>query len=822
MADPVNVLLVDDKVENLNALAAMLEPSGATLVCAQSAEEALLALVQHDFAAIVSDIRMPGMDGLEFAKLVKTRKRTRHIPILFLTAHLHEEQDALRGYDVGAVDYLSKPINPEILRSKVGVFIELFSKTRDLGIANEALRRESAERERIAAELRAANSVLEARIEARTAEAVAASRTAQYNEERLRQALAGAQAGVWDYDLVRHERHWSPEMFELHGLEPSDQAPSLEELSARIHPDDQQRMQAAMNTAIERGGPFELEFRLVRPDGRTIWVSSKGTVDRAGGRPVAARGMNQDVTARKSVELALRESEKRIRVSNEAAGLGTYVADLLEDRIRYGPYLCQVIGLPVGSETRLQNGFNFVHPDDQKRLREALKASADPAGDGRMKMELRVLRPGGEVRWFSFSAQLEFRDTPKGPIPVEQVGAIFDVTERRHAETALREADRRKDEFLATLAHELRNPLAPLRNGLQILKISSDDAEVTEKVHAMMERQVNHLVRLVDDLLEVSRITRGKILLRKEPEDLVALVRNAVETARPLIEAGRHDLELQLPSEPLTIEADPVRLVQVFANLLNNAAKFTEPGGKISLAVARDGATAIVRVRDTGVGISATMLPRVFDVFVQADEGRSRSQGGLGIGLSLARTLVEMHGGTIEAQSAGADAGSEFSVRLPLSEQPTTSGAETRRTAGHAAPLSGCRLLLVDDNRDTADSLAVMLQLLGSEVEVVYDGAAALLAVTTRHCDAVLLDIGMPGMDGYEVARCIRNQPELRTLVLIAMTGWGQMEDRKRSMEAGFDHHLVKPVDLESLQRLLEGVRDARPARFEDVSRRDT
>jgi PAS domain S-box-containing protein len=682
MDEPVKILLVDDKEENLNALGAMLEPSGAALVRARSAEEALLALVEHEFAAIVLDIRMPGMDGLELARLVKQRKRTQHIPILFLTAHMIDERDALRGYDVGAVDYLGKPVNPDILRSKIGVFIELFSKSRELAAANAALRVESAERERIAAELRAANNALEARVEMRTAEAVEASRVAQYSEERLRQALVAARAGVWDYDLLRREFHWSPEMFELHGLEPGERAPTAEEFAIHLHPEDRLRTEAAIGEVIARGGPFELEFRVIRRDGHEVWISSKGLVEHdSAGRAVAARGVNQDVTARKRVEQALRDSEKRMRVANEAAGLGTYVADLQAQRIRYGPYLCQVLGLPPGSETPLRDAMHFVHPDDRAKLRAALEAARDPAAEGRSKLELRVLRPGGEVRWYSYSGQFDFQDTPRGRVPVGQVGAIFDITERKLAETALQEADRRKDQFLATLAHELRNPLAPLRNGLQILQISRDDGEVTDKVHEMMNRQVNHLVRLVDDLLEVSRITRGKILLRREPSDLSTLLRNAVETARPLIESGRHGLELQLLPERLIVDADPVRLVQVFANLLNNAAKFTEPGGKISVSVARDGASAVVRVRDNGVGISAEMLPRVFDVFVQADEGQTRSQGGLGIGLSLARTLVEMHGGSIEAHSSGPGTGSEFNVRLPLSAQAEPPPMDPRRPA---------------------------------------------------------------------------------------------------------------------------------------------
>jgi PAS domain S-box-containing protein len=803
--EPVNVLLVDDRVDNLNALEAILEPTGARLVRAQSADEALMALVRDEFAAIVLDIRMPGMDGLELARLVKQRERTRHIPILFLTAHMLDEREALLGYDVGAVDYLSKPIKPEILRSKIGVFIELFANARALAV-------ESAERRRVAAELREANDALEARVEERTAEAVLASRLARESEERLHQALAAARAGVWEYDFARDEGRWSPEMFDLHGWERSSRAPSFEQFRQHLHPDDRQPASRAMSSAIEKGGPFELEFRFVRPDGEAIWISSSGIVELGpDGQAVASRGVNQDITARRSAEQAMRESEKRLRIANEVAGMGTYIADLENDRLRYGPSLCQMLGVPAGTETRLEDGFRFIHPEDLPRLRAALEAALDPASEGRARLELRVLRSDGEIRWCSYSSQLEFRETPTGRVPIYQFGATFDITDRKQAEVSLKEADRRKDEFLTTLAHELRSPLAPLRYGLEILRMAGNDREATEQVHAMLERQVEHMVRLVDDLLEVSRITRGKIELRMERVELGEIVRSAIETVRPLIDSARLDLEVSLPSEPLELDADPVRLVQVFANILNNAAKFTDEGGKVWLTTSRQAGEVVIAIRDTGLGISAEMLPRIFEAFAQADHGRSQSQGGLGVGLHLARVLVELHGGRIEASSAGPGTGSEFRVRLPFSSERPARRQETPGCdAGEFAPI-GLRALVVDDSRDTADSLALMLRALGSEVEVAYSGATALDAIARRRPDVVLLDIGMPGMSGHEVASCIRAQPELRGLTLIAVTGWGQAVDRQRSKEAGFDHHLVKPVGLDSLQGLLASLAPAAP-----------
>ena len=369
----------------------------------------------------------------------------------------------------------------------------------------------------------------------------------------------------------------------------------------------------------------------------------------------------------------------------------------------------------------------------------------------------------------------------------------------------MREADRRKDEFLATLAHELRNPLAPIRNSLHILRLTASNEPATERVCEMMERQVNHMVRLVDDLMEVSRITRGKIELHKEPIEIAAVVRSAVETSRPLIEAAGHQLAIAVPPEPLLIEGDLVRLAQVLANLLNNAAKYTEDGGQIWLTARQQGGMAVISVRDSGMEISAEMLPRVFEVFAQADRSTSRAQGGLGIGLSLVRSLVEMHGGSVEAQSAGPGQGSEFLIRLPVAQG-------TRRTATYPSEpdstriLPARRILVVDDNRDAAESLGMLLKFLGADVRVVGDGRSALEIISSYRPSVVLLDIGMPGMDGYEVARRIRAQPDLGEVMLIALTGWGQEDDRRRSQSAGFDHHLIKPADIGALRALLDSV----------------
>ncbi|WP_397571602.1 PAS domain S-box protein [Schlesneria sp. T3-172] len=366
------------------------------------------------------------------------------------------------------------------------------------------------------------------------------------------------------------------------------------------------------------------------------------------------------------------------------------------------------------------------------------------------------------------------------------------------------DADRRKDEFLATLAHELRNPLAPIRNSLQILKMPQVDEATARQSREMMERQVHHLVRLVDDLLDLSRVMRGKIELRKEAVELASIVARAVETARPLIDSQGHRLEISLPEESLVIDGDPVRLTQVVGNLLTNSAKYTDAGGHIHLTIRREGDLAVLSVKDTGIGIAPEMLPRVFELFVQADHATTKAQGGLGIGLTLVKNLVEMHGGSVSVTSEGLGQGSEFTVRLLLMNRQQQNGDDSNHTAdGAEVPHARHRVLVVDDNQDAALSLTMLLRLHGHEVQVAHDGLSALKLAETFHPAVIFLDIGMPGMDGYEVARRIRKNPEMKGTVLTALTGWGQLEDRRRTAEAGFDYHLVKPPEPQAVENIL-------------------
>jgi PAS domain S-box-containing protein len=383
------------------------------------------------------------------------------------------------------------------------------------------------------------------------------------------------------------------------------------------------------------------------------------------------------------------------------------------------------------------------------------------------------------------------------------VNVLVDISDRKDAELLLLEADRRKSEFLAMLAHELRNPLAPLRNGLQIIRLAQGDA--LEQARAMMERQLGHMVRLIDDLLDLSRISNGKIELRKERLDLAVAVRDAVETSRPLIEELGHELIVDWPSRPIFVDGDRTRLAQVFANLLNNSAKYTDRGGHIRLTVERQGSDAVVRVKDDGMGIPGDVLPRVFDLYAQGARALNRAQGGLGIGLSLVRSLVERHGGRVEARSAGPGKGSEFVVRL--SAELSAGKDDSHLDGGGAGGAGGSRyrILVVDDNRDAALSLAAVLAMMGHEARTAFDGVEALEAAAFRP-DVVLLDIGLPGLNGYDVCRRMRGQPGGDEVVLIAQTGWGQEEDKLRSKEAGFNFHLVKPVEPAALEKLLAGL----------------
>jgi PAS domain S-box-containing protein len=551
-------------------------------------------------------------------------------------------------------------------------------------------------------------------------------------------------------------------------------------------------------------GPFlnrRLELPATRKDGSEILIELTISAPEGAGHPTFTAFI-RDITASKQAERALRASEERFRSLVGATTSIVWTADEAGEFVTPQPSWTAY----TGQSWEQLRGFGWieaVHPDDRQRIRE-LWESARNAGslfsaDGR-------LWHAGSGAHRHFEARGIPVHEPEGSVR-EWVGMYVDVEDQRQAEkqayglmAELREADRHKDEFLATLSHELRGPLAPLRNTLEILKRAGADPDVLERARRTMERQLDQLVRLVDDLLDVGRISRGRIELRRQRVELASVIHHAVEAVRAAPECRDHDITVTLPTQQLYLDADPVRLVQAFGNLLNNGCKYSSPGARITLTAQRQGSDVVVTVKDEGIGIAADVLPKIFEMFAHGRSGGEH--GGLGIGLALAKRLVEMHGGSIEARSEGAGRGSEFVVRFPLlveeAAQPAAPPSAEPRSTGSR------RFLVVDDNEDSASSLALLLQISGHEIHVAHDGLEALAAAEQFRPDVALLDIGLPKLNGHDVARRIRAQPWGRGMVLVALTGWGQDVERRKSKEAGFDHHVVKPVDYAALLRLLE------------------
>jgi PAS domain S-box-containing protein len=514
---------------------------------------------------------------------------------------------------------------------------------------------------------------------------------------------------------------------------------------------------------------------------------------------VLTGGMAIDITDHKRAEEALRRSEAQFRQLADALPQIVWTARPDGFIDYYNERWYEFTGFPRG-EYGEASWKPILHPDDAERCVETYFGCIRSGQLYQIEYRFKDRSTGG-YRWFLGRAY-PVRDE-EGRI-VRWFGTCTDIDDTKRAEEALKEADRRKDEFLATLAHELRNPLAPIRYGLQLLRLPAHSGPMLEQTFTMLERQMGQMVRLIDDLLDVSRITRSKLELRKERVELDTVVKSAVETSRPLMEAFGHELFVSLPPEPVVLDGDLTRLAQVFANLLNNSARYTAHGGRIHLLAARQGNDIVVSVKDTGAGISAEMLPHVFEMFMQGDRSLERRQGGLGIGLTLVKRLVEMHGGSVEARSEGLGRGSEFLVRLPVvstpapSEYPRPHSNGTTGTTGLPA-----RILVVDDNEDAARSLSLLLRHRGHEVRTAHDGVEAVTAATEFRPAIAILDIGLPKLNGYDVARRIRSEPWGQDVMLIALTGWGQGEDKLRAREAGFDHHLTKPVDPAELLHLL-------------------
>jgi len=694
------------------------------------------------------------------------------VPILLFADAQSERSERGRSIEgCGNVLLLERPLRMRTLRNAVHNALRTRRRQYDLRDRFEAARRD------VSSARRTENALRE-------------------SEMRLRVMQEAAHSGVFDHDFATGRTYWSSELAALYGGSDAGQpAVSLRGWMEHVHPDDRERVLGAVRRAVEHGD-FSLEFRVVWPDGGVHWLDSRaGVVFDDAGRPLRMLGVQVDVTEAKRAEqsrallAAIVESSDDAIVTKSLQGIITSW-NAGAERI-FGYAAGEVIGRSI--EILIPKERLFEEAEILARVRAGLRVD-----------HYETVRVTKEGRPIDISLTVSpVRDGRGEIVGVSKVAR--DVTERkrmdrllRASEAALREADRRKDEFLAMLAHELRNPLAPIRNAVGLLAAQPSGAVALDPIHQILDRQVAHLSRLVDDLLDVSRSSRGRIQTEEEPLVLAPLVEMAVETARPLIEMRHHALAVRLPDEPIGLLGDRVRLVQVIGNLLANAAKFTPPGGHVTLTAAREGSDVTIAVRDDGIGIEPEALPRIFDLFVQEEPSLARTQGGLGIGLTLVRDLVGLHGGRVEARSEGRGHGAEFRVTLPVFE----SAAPGDAPVGPEPARPRLRVLIAEDHRDTADSLRMLLERQGHAVRLARDGVEAVRAFGEERPDVALVDIGLPGLDGFEVARRIRAAARSGRVVLIAVSGYGREDDKRAARDAGFDHHLTKPVDLRELLRL--------------------
>ena len=625
------------------------------------------------------------------------------------------------------------------------------------------------------------------------------------SEARYRSALKAGRMGSWETDYVAGIRTWTSEGLALFGIDLPEGRGTVggddDEYERALHPDDRHLAHDYRRRA-DHEDSFAADYRIVRPDGTQLWLSGRGLVvaRRPDGRAHRLVSIMADVSERRRAEEHLLVERERLALALAAGQMGAYDLDIRLDLLWWSPETYSIFGVdPASFVPTRESVIELVHPDDRAGfLRQRTQAieRREP-----FAAELRILRGGKSLAWIAHRGHTAYDEAGR---PVRHFGITMDITERKSAEQSMREADRKKDDFIATLAHELRNPLAPIRNAVSLLRRSRvDDPQVTW-CRDVIDRQVAQMTHLLEDLLDVSRMARGQLRLRLETTPISTAIERAVEIARPAIDAGGHRLEVTLPAAPIFVRGDLTRLAQVFSNLLINAAKYTRESGTVTLCAEASGDDVLVRVVDTGIGLGPEQLPQIFEMFGQMASALDRSQGGLGIGLSLARRLVEMHGGTIAARSDGPGRGSEFSVRLPQAAVVAREPAQARTSADDGPRW---RILVADDLADSAESLALLLETMGHTVRVAYDGEEALAIGESFRPEVALLDLGMPRLNGYEACRRLRSLAWGRDTTLVAQTGWGQSEDRRRTQDAGFDHHVVKPVDVD---RLIAWLREAR------------
>ena len=611
----------------------------------------------------------------------------------------------------------------------------------------------------------------------------------------LNRAQAVAHIGSWRMDICNNILKWSDENFRIFGI-PKGKPLTYQSFFDIVHPADQHFVDAAWKDALT-GKPYDIEHRILVGQ-KVKWVREQAELEfDEHGSLLGAFGTTEDITEIKSSQEALQQERALLRQVIDAVPSMIFVKD------HEGRFLLGNEALAKCYGTNSESLIGSTDEDFNTNADELMHFNQDDLdviGSCLPKLipEEKVTHADGSKHWYS-TVKIPLIDNDNSCNKL--LGVATDITERKLAEEALRQADRRKDQFLAMLAHELRNPLAPIRNAVHVLKTKeATDSRLAWSCN-VIDRQVTHMAQMLDDLLDIARIMQGKITLKTERFEISDIVNTAIETCRPLIESRGQGLIIFQATTPQWLEGDRVRLAQVLSNLLNNAAKYTGEGGTIRLSVMKEGYDVVIEVRDTGIGIAPDILPQIFELFIQADHSLAHSQGGLGIGLTLVRQLVEIHGGTVTASSPGIDQGSSFTVRLPaLSMESSATGSALTESA---LPMSKFRILVVDDYADAAESLMILLQVEGHEVEMADCGMKAIEKAQVFQPQVVLLDIGLPDLDGYEVAKRLRALPETRDAILIALTGYGQTEDIERSKSAGFNHHLLKPLDFNKLSSLL-------------------